>query len=131
MEDALEERPVGAAGEATPFDLVDPPRGPGVDRRIDVRERPLVGRQLPVRVHVPLAGEQDQLPLGEFRIDERERDGVEREVPGREPRVLPRVSGMEMMSAVLSGRHSELRPCSRSGGGVGRPGSPSSQWPTS
>src|SRR5262249_57505447 len=37
--------------------LVDPPRRPGVHRRIDVAEGELVGRKLPVRVHVPLAQE--------------------------------------------------------------------------
>ena len=42
MEDPLEERPV-----APPVEREDPPRRPGVHRRVDVAEGPLVGRQLP------------------------------------------------------------------------------------
>ena len=66
-----------------------------MDRRIDVAERPLVRGQLPVRVHVPLAREEQELPLGELRVDQRERDAVEGEVPGREPWVLPLVGHRE------------------------------------
>ena len=66
-------------------------RGPGLDRRVDVVERPLVGRERAVRMLEPLAAEQDQLVLGEGRVDARERDAVEGEVPGGEPRVLPLV----------------------------------------
>src|SRR3954447_9525815 len=39
----------------------------------------------------PLATQEQQLVLREGGIDVRERDGVERKVPGSEPRVLPRV----------------------------------------
>ena len=73
------------------LDLVDPPGGPGVDRRVDVAEGPLVGRQLAVGVHVPLAQQQDELPLGEVGVDQGERDAVEGQVPGGEPGVLPLV----------------------------------------
>ena len=52
------------------LDLVNPPRGPGVNRWIDVSQSPLVGRQLPVRMHVPLTRQQNQLPLGKLRVDE-------------------------------------------------------------
>ncbi len=90
MEDPLEEEPVGAAGAAR-VDLVDAPRGPGVDGRVHVAEGPLVGRELPVRVHVPLAREQQELLLGEVGVDEGERDAVEGEVPRRVPGVLPLV----------------------------------------
>ena len=72
-------------------DLEDAQRRPRVHRRVDVAERPLVGGQLAVRVHVPLAAQQDQLVLGELGIDVRERDAVEGEVPGRVPGVLPLV----------------------------------------
>ena len=78
--------PVDAA-----VDLVHAPRGPRVHRRVDVAERPLVGRDLPVGVHVPLAQEQDELRLGELGVDHRQRDAVERQVPGGVPRVLPLV----------------------------------------
>ena len=39
----------------------------------------------------PFPAQQDQLVLGEGRVHVRQRDAVERQVPGREPRVLPLV----------------------------------------
>ena len=39
-------------------DLVDAPGGPGMHRRIDVAERPFIGGQLAVRMHVPFARQQ-------------------------------------------------------------------------
>ena len=60
-------------------------------RRIGVAERPFISRQLPVRVHVPFPQDQQQLPLGEGRVDQREGDGMKRQIPGREPRVFPPV----------------------------------------
>ena len=62
-----------------------------MDRRVHVRERPLVGRQLAVRVHVPLAGQSQQLALGERRVEDGQRQTVEGQVPRRVPRVLPGV----------------------------------------
>ena len=41
--------------------LVHAPAGPGVDGRVDVAEVELVGGQLAVRVHVPLAQEEHEL----------------------------------------------------------------------
>ena len=73
VEDALEKAAVGAPADAL-LDLVHAPRRPGVHRRIHVAERPLVGRQLPVRMHVPFAQQQDELLLGKIRIDQRQRD---------------------------------------------------------
>ena len=70
---------------------MDAQRRPGVDGRVDVAERPLVGGQLSVRVHVPLAAHQHQLILGERGIHMGERDAVEGEIPCRIPGVLPRV----------------------------------------
>ena len=72
-------------------DREDLQRRPGLDRRVDVVERPFVRGQRAVRMLEPLAAEQRQLVLRECRIDMRERDAVEREIPRREPRVLPRV----------------------------------------
>ena len=43
------------------IDLKHPKRRPGMHRRIHVAKRPLVGRQLTVRVHVPLARQKDEL----------------------------------------------------------------------
>src|SRR5678816_3334745 len=64
MKDALEERRVFNACGA-PLDLVDAQCCPGMDRWVDVAERPLVRRKLTVRVHEPLAQQEDQLILGE------------------------------------------------------------------
>src|SRR5437762_5294962 len=63
--------------------------------RVHVRERPFVRRKLPARVHVPLAREEDELLLGEGRVDARERDHVEGEVPGGVPRSEERRVGKE------------------------------------
>src|SRR5437764_4518974 len=60
-----------------------------MNRWIDVAKRKLVGRNLAVRVHVPFAQEKIELLFGEMRIDLREWDHVEREVPRRKPRILP------------------------------------------
>ena len=86
VEDPLEE--VGVLGAV---DLEHPQGGPGVHRRVDVAELPLIGGQLPVRVHVPLAAEQEQLGLRELRVDVGERDAVKGEIPRRVPGVLPGV----------------------------------------
>src|SRR6266850_1415724 len=59
MKYAFEEAPVGAPADAF-LDLVDTPRRPGMHRRVDVAERPLIGGQLPVRVHEAAA--QDRPP---------------------------------------------------------------------
>ena len=86
---------VGADG-----DLVDAPGGPGVHRRVHVAEGVLVGRELAVRVHVPLARQQDELLLGEARIDAREGDHVERQIPGGVPGVLPLVGHRDDVAVV-------------------------------
>ena len=65
------------------------PRRPRVDGRIHISERPFVGRQLAVRVHEPFAREQIELALGKFRVNQRERDAVERQIPCGIPRVFP------------------------------------------
>ncbi len=90
MERALEELPIGSPGPLS-IDLVNAPRRPGVDRRVDVAERPLIGWDLAVRVHVPLAQKQGQLSLRELRVHQGQRDGVEGQVPGGVPGVLPLV----------------------------------------
>ena len=87
VEDALEEDEVGGA-----VDGEHPQGGPGVDGRVHVAEGPLVGGQLAVGVHVPLAAQQQELLLGELRIDVGDGHALEGQVPRREPRVLPRVA---------------------------------------
>ena len=95
MEDALEKRRGRLLPGLRMLDLEDAQGRPGVHRRVHVAEGPLVGRDLPVRVHVPLAQHQDELVLGELRVHEREHDAVEGEVPRREPRELPGVRHRE------------------------------------
>jgi len=89
VEDAFEEDQVSIAATLPPVDLEDAPGGPCVNRRIDIAERPLVRRELPVWVHVPLAREQRELVLCELRVDQSERHAVKRQVPGGVPRVFP------------------------------------------
>ncbi len=84
-----QEREVDVAEEAG--DGVHEQRGEGVDRRVDVAEVPLVGGDLPARVEIDLRQHQVELRLGEVRIDHRQGDAVERQVPCRVPRVLPLV----------------------------------------
>jgi len=71
-----------------------------VDRRVDVGKIPLIGRELAVRVHVPLAQQQQQLAFGECRIDRRERNHVEGGVPRGKPRVFPFVGHREDVARV-------------------------------
>ena len=73
------------------LEAVGEDRGPGVHRRVDVAEVPLVGGNLAVRVQVALAQHQVELLLAEVRIDQRQREHVEGEVPGRVPGILPLV----------------------------------------
>ena len=65
--------------------------GPGVHRRIDVAEIPLVGRKLPVGVQVLPLQHQVQLLLAEILVHQRQRQDVEGQVPGGIPRILPLV----------------------------------------
>ncbi len=118
----------GAEERAVPcaVDQVDLPGRPGVHRRVDVGERPLVGGELAVRVLGPLPADQQQLVLGQGRVDVRERDGVERQVPGREPRVLPvvrhahHVGELEVRPGRVAGRRG--RAAAREvAAGTGRP----------
>ena len=96
---ALQERRVRLAGLAR-VDLVHPPRCPRVNRWVDVPEGPLIGRELAVGVHVPLAGHQPQLPLGELGVDHGQRNAVKRQVPGGVPRVLPGIGHRDHVEVV-------------------------------
>ena len=70
-------------------------RGTGVAKawtgRVHVAEVPLVGGHLPVGVQVGAAKHQLHLVLGEIGVHDRQRQRVERQVPGRVPGVLPLV----------------------------------------
>ena len=55
---------------------------PGVNRRVDVAEVPLVSGKRSVGFHVPFSSEEIELLLGESGIDHGERDAVECGIPG-------------------------------------------------
>src|SRR5437867_1372589 len=57
--------------------------------RVDIGEGELVGRDLAVGMHVPLAEEEGQLLLCKMRVHLREGDHVEGQVPSRVPGILP------------------------------------------
>ena len=91
----LRQQPGEEVGVATPVDVPHVQRRPGMHGRVGVAERPLVGRQRAVGVLEPLPAHGEQLVLGEGRVEVRQGDRVEGEVPGREPGVLPRVGHRE------------------------------------
>src|SRR5438105_980958 len=67
VENPRQEQAVTAAARSS--HLIDSPACPRVHRRINVAEIELVGRELAVGVHVPLAEHQNELLLREIRID--------------------------------------------------------------
>ena len=71
------------------FEFVDAPCSPGVYRRVDIAERPLVGRQLAIRMHVPFARHEQQLLFGKVGVNQRERDAVKGQIPRRIPGIFP------------------------------------------
>ena len=83
------------------LDLVDAPGGPGVHGRIDVAEGPLVGRQLAVGMHVPLA--QSAAAVDPWRTRgsiSASGDAVKGQVPGGEPGILPLVGHRDDVGVV-------------------------------
>ena len=62
--------------------LVYSKHGPGVHRRIDIIEGKLIGRDLPIRSHVPLPQEENKLVFSELWVNFGKRDHVEGQVPG-------------------------------------------------
>src|ERR1700720_2663026 len=62
-----------------------------MNRRIQIRELPLVSRNLTVRMLKLFKQQEPQLLLRELRINERERDAMKGQIPGGEPRILPLV----------------------------------------
>ena len=85
---ALEEVDVTRAAQGQ-LGLVQKEGGPGVDRRVDVAEVPLVGGDLAARVEVDLAQHEIELLLGKIRVHDGKGDGVEGQVPGGIPGILP------------------------------------------
>ena len=99
--------------------------------RVDVAEVPLVGGQRAVRVLEPFPAQQDQLVLGERRVDVGQRHAVERQVPGGEPGVLPLVGHRHDVEGVeVAPPGVAARVAGRPAGAAGS-GSPSSQRATS
>ena len=87
-EGAREEREIRFAAERLLRPMQED-RGPGMNRRVDVAEIPLVGGNLSGRMQVKGLQHQFELALGEIDVDRRERDGVKRQVPGGEPGIFP------------------------------------------
>ena len=71
--------------------LVHVQRRPRGHRRVHVAEVPLVRRDLAVGVQIPGVEQQLDLRLGEVDVDQRQRRTVKRQIPRREPRILPLV----------------------------------------
>ena len=97
---SLGNRRAEEVGVTAAVDVPHVQRRPGVHGRVGVAERPLVGRQRTVGVLEPLAAHHQQLVLGERRVDVGQGDGVEGQVPGGEPRVLPRVGHRQDVAGV-------------------------------
>ena len=91
VDQQLVEHPAEEVNVASLIDREHLERGPRLHRRVDVAEVPFVGRERPVRVLEPFPAQQDELVLGEGRIQVRERHAVKAHVPGGEPGVLPLV----------------------------------------
>jgi len=70
---------------------VEKDRRPGLYRRVDIAEVPLIGRDLPGWMQVRLAQQQIELLLGEIGVDGRQRESVKGEVPRGEPGIFPLV----------------------------------------
>ena len=96
-------------------------------RRVDVVQGELVGRQLPVGVHVPFAQEEDELLLGERGIDAGQRNHVKGQVPGGVPGIFPLVGHGDDVAVEQVPPVAGCGPHRRLGGGGGWAGSPSSQ----
>ena len=82
VDQQLVEDPADEVDVAAAVDREHLQRRPGLHRRVDVAEVPLVGGQRPVRMLEPLPAQQDQLVLGERRVHVCQRHAVERQVPG-------------------------------------------------
>jgi hypothetical protein len=128
VEDALQEDAIAHA-PACLLDLIDAQGGPGMHRRIHVAERPLIGRDLPVGMHIPLAQDERELLLGEVGIHQRQRHAMKGQIPGGIPGKLPfighrdDVGVVEMGPLMVAPLHAlRRRPWYHVGQGSPRPG---------
>src|SRR5271165_1144830 len=71
VKDPLQESAIALAF-ALLVDLVYPPGCPCVNRRVDIAERPFIGGNLAIGMHVPLAQHERKLLFGEVGIDKRQ-----------------------------------------------------------
>src|SRR2546425_1141401 len=76
---------------ASSIHVVNTPYCPGMNRWIEIRELPLVSRDLAVRMLKLLKEQMPQLVLRKLRIHQRERHAMKCQIPGGKPRVLPLV----------------------------------------
>lgn len=104
LEDTFQERNIFTAVQL-PFDFKDTERSPretlvrtlaeveffspSVNRRIDVSEIPLIGGNLTIGLHVPLASKQVKLLLGKSGINDSQWDTVECRVPCSKEWIFP------------------------------------------
>jgi hypothetical protein len=65
------------------------PNVPSMHWWIHITEVPLIGRDLAIRLHIPLARKQIELRFRKRGIDDCQRDAVEGSIPGRKEGVLP------------------------------------------
>ena len=89
VEDPLEESRDRRRRRSAPVLLVDAHRRPGMDRRVDVAERPFIGRQLPVGCISRSAHKSRSCCLAKSGSIIDKRDAMEGEVPGGEPGIFP------------------------------------------
>ena len=90
VKDPLQETAIALAA-LHPFRAEGLERAERMDRRVDIAEVPLVGRDLAVRVQITIAQHQLDLVLGEVDVDQRQGAAVKRQIPGGEPGILPAV----------------------------------------
>src|SRR5262249_18707706 len=81
LEGSLQKLQVGAAKFY--LNSVEEQGGPGVDWGIHVAKVPLVCGNLPVGMGVQVSEHEQELLFGEVEVHQRERDGVESQVPCR------------------------------------------------
>src|ERR1700751_5318093 len=95
---SLQKMEIGLTAERL-FHAVEKDRRPGLYRRIDIAEVPLISRDLPGRMQVDLSEQQVELLLGEINVDACQGHGVKGQVPSGKPRILPLIGHRDDMVA--------------------------------
>ena len=109
LEDALEKGDIGGAAVPAAVILVDVQRRPGMDRRIDVAERPFIGRELAVGCIIQSRVSSRSCCLANSgSISDKLTQWKARSQAANQG--YSHLSGIEMMSAALRWRQSLLRP---------------------